>query len=60
METLDFTHITPSGNPVEINVKNGDVVGYNGRSGYANSHAPDMYLSIFIARNAVNVSLLGM
>ena len=34
METLDFTHITPSGNTVEINVKNGDVVGYNGRSGY--------------------------
>jgi len=50
MDTLEFTHITPSGNAVEINVKKGDVVGYVGRSGYIKTGPVwDIYGALFTA-----------
>lgn len=34
MTVLEFTHFTPSGTAVEVEIKKGDVVSYLSRSGY--------------------------
>ena len=50
MEVLEFTHLTPAGTAVEIEIKKGDVVSYMSRSGYI-KYGPvwDVYGAMFTA-----------
>ncbi|AET42409.1 hypothetical protein EXVG_00382 [Emiliania huxleyi virus 202] len=34
MTVLEFTHFTPSGTAVDVEIKKGDIVSYMSRSGY--------------------------